>query len=357
MAPRERVLKALAFQEADIVPYDIRIDEAARPKLAADALCAPLLAQIDNHLPFFPLEARNRWLSAEEYVDEFGCAWRAGAAPHLVGCPLREPSLQGYRFPDPGGDGERMAGAEDFLACRQDHLTFCGDAFGFYDRCWSLRGPEEFLMDTILHPHFVQEMLEHLTEWHLRLIDRIAAYPFDGLRFGDDWGAQRGMVIGPERWRRFFKPGLQRIFAHARAKGLVVMVHSCGDITEIVPDLIDMGVQILNPLQPEAMDILEIKRRFGRHLCLNGGISAQLTLPRGTEQEVRAEVQACLRYLGQGGGYVISPAKPILPDVPAANAAALIEEIVNQPVLERSPTEPLSERVPELWRVYSAYRA
>jgi uroporphyrinogen decarboxylase len=93
--------------------------------------------------------------------------------------------------------------------------------------------------------------------------DEIARFPFDGIRFGDDWGAQRGMLMGPNRWRQFLKPRLAKIFDKARRQGLVVMVHSDGDIMEIIPDLIEIGVQILNPIQPESMDIFKIKRLFG----------------------------------------------------------------------------------------------
>ncbi len=98
------------------------------------------------------------------------------------------------------------------------------------------------------------------------------------------------------------------------------MIHSDGDVTELIPDLIEMGVQILNPVQPEVMDIVDIKRRYGRDLCLNGGVSNQLTLPRGTVEQVRREVDACINLLGKGGGYILSPAKSIMSDVPLENA-------------------------------------
>jgi uroporphyrinogen decarboxylase len=123
----------------------------------------------------------------------------------------------------------------------------------------------------------------------------------------------------------------------------------------LIPDLIEIGVSILNPLQPEAMDVLEIKRRYGKDLCFNGGISTQITLSRRTEQDVRREVAACLRYLGKGGGYVIAPAKAILPDVPLENAAALIDSLVNQSVKPDPRDEPLPGRVEELWRVYAEF--
>jgi uroporphyrinogen decarboxylase len=109
------------------------------------------------------------------------------------------------------------------------------------------------------------------------------------------------------------------------------MVHSDGDVSEIIPDLIEMGVQILNPLQPEAMDVLEIKRQYGSCLCFNGGISSQHTLPLGSPGEVTAEVQACLRGLGRSGGYIAGPTKTVTAEIPLENAIALLETLVNQP--------------------------
>jgi uroporphyrinogen decarboxylase len=330
LTPRERVQRALAFQETDLVPYHLMIDEAVRPGLATHLGDPDFERQIDNHLPFYPLEPAVRWVTADHYVDAFGSAWRRTAFPHLESWPVAEPTLGGYRFPDLL-DPAYFRGVPEFLARHESHFTFCGLLHGFFDRGWALRGMENFLADFVTAPAFVAALFERLTDIYEALIDRVAELGFDGIRFGDDWGYQRGVLIGAGRWRRQVKPGLTRIFDRARSKGLTVMVHSDGDITDLIPDLIEMGVQILNPVQPEAMDQVAIKRRFGRELCLNGGISTQYTLPYSTPDEVRREVLACLRVLGQGGGYVLSPAKAILPDVPLANAAALLDAMINQP--------------------------
>ena len=329
LTPRERILRTLAFQESDLVPYHLMIDDAVRPRLADYYNDVGFERQITNHLPFYNLEPEIQWDSADTYTDTFGCRWRTGASPHLDRPPLAEPCLKGYQFP-PLASQETFKGVSDFFTRYDRHFRLCGIAHGFFDRGWALRGMENFLMDFITHPAFVEELFESLTRLYIDLIDLIAVYPFDGIRFGDDWGYQRGVITGSKRWRKFIKPGINRIFTHAREKGLAVMVHSDGDVTELLPDLIDMGVQIINPLQPEAMDILAVKRHYGRDLCLNGGISTQLTLPRGTAQAVRDEVEACLCLLGKGGGYVISPAKAIMSDVPLENAATLIDTMLRQ---------------------------
>ncbi|MHB0858690.1 MAG: uroporphyrinogen decarboxylase family protein [Anaerolineae bacterium] len=353
--PKELVNKALAFEESEVVPYDVRIDELVQPALLAYLGEQGRQLPVLSHLPFYPLEPERRWVTQDRYEDAFGCVWKAGNIPHIEGCRLASPSLRGYHWPDLANERCFDSTAE-FIHTHQDFVTFCADAHGFYDRAWALRGMENLMIDLVLNPSFVHDLFEALTERHLGVVDRIAALGFEGIRFADDWGYQRGLLMGAERWRQFVRPGLERIFERARAKGLIVLVHSCGDVSEIIPDLIDMGVQILNPLQPEAMNVLEVKRRYGRHLCLNGGISTQLTLPHGSVDEVRREVAACLRYLGDHGGYVIGPAKPIMQGVPPANAAALIDAILDQPsAQERGAVGPLPDRVEALWRVYESF--
>jgi uroporphyrinogen decarboxylase len=355
LTPRERVRLALAFEETDLVPYHLMIDERVRPALA-DYLGDPAFERaIDNHLPFYQLEPTVEWLTADTYADAFGSVWRRGVFPHLERWPLVDPSLRGYTFPNLL-EPDYFSGVGDFLARHRRHFTFCGLVYGYFDRGWALRGMENFLTDFVTAPAFVTELFEWLTAAHLELIDHIAGLGFDGIRFGDDWGYQRGILIGARRWRQMVKPGLAQIFGRARDHGLTVMVHSDGDVTELIPDLIEMGVQILNPVQPEAMDQLAIKRRYGRVLCLNGGVSTQQTLPRSTPAEVRREVQACLHLLGQDGGYILSPAKAILPDVPLANAAALIEAMTQQPQLRgRRSSSPPPEMEAALRGVYTRF--
>ena len=150
LTPRERILQALAFQESDIVPYHLMIDESVRPRLADYFDDAAYERRITNHLPFYNLEPQIHWDSPDTYIDSFGCRWRAGASPHLERPPLAEPSLKGYQFPDLAAQ-ETFDGVNDFFARYDRHFTLCGIAHGFFDRGWGLRGMENFL-DGLHHP-------------------------------------------------------------------------------------------------------------------------------------------------------------------------------------------------------------
>jgi len=357
LTPKERVLRALAFQETDFVPYHIMFDETIASQLGGLPDDPIHFSQFTNHLPFINLESKQFRIAPNVYSDEFGSIWKTlNQVPHLIDYPLKRPTLKSYSFPEVIID-ENGSGIERFFADHHQHFVLCGMVQGFYDRGWSLRGTENFLIDFIENPLFLEQLFEGLTDYYLKLLDEIARFPFDGIRFGDDWGAQRGMLMGPNHWRQFIKPGLAKIFDKARRQGLVVMVHSDGDIMEIIPDLIEIGVQILNPIQPESMDILKIKRLFGSKLCLNGGISSQYTLPWGTAAGVRQEVTACLRYLAHGGGYVIGPSKSILADTPFENTVALVETILKQPIKPLPVKAKLPESVPELEKVYKAFHS
>ena len=155
-------------------------------------------------------------------------------------------------------------------------------------------------------------------------------YRLDWLWTGDDVAAQRSMMMSPQCWRELIRPHMARALAVGKRRGLWTAYHCCGAIRPIIPDLIDVGVNMLQPIQPEAMNIFELKREFGRDLCLVGGISTQKTLPFGTPQQVRDEVKTCLDVMAEGGGYIMAPAKAILPGVPVENAVALLESFVNQ---------------------------
>jgi uroporphyrinogen decarboxylase len=138
------------------------------------------------------------------------------------------------------------------------------------------------------------------------------------------------MIMGPRHWRRFIKPCLARMYGRIKSKGKFVSIHSCGDVEEVFADLIEIGLDMFNPFQPEVMDVEKVKRKYGKDLTFFGGISTQKTLPYGTPEDVRAEVRRRIGTIGKGGGYIAAPAHDIPGDVPVENMVALIEELKSQ---------------------------
>jgi uroporphyrinogen decarboxylase len=177
----------------------------------------------------------------------------------------------------------------------------------------------------LLYPAFYEELLEGILEFQLKTVRRLLELPVDGVMFSDDWGDQRGVLMGPKLWRNFIKPRAQKLHEAVHALGKWTLQHCCGNVTDIIPEMIDIGLDVLESLQPEAIDVYDIKRRFGRDLRLWGGLGTQRLLPFGTPGEIYSEVERLRRELGRGGGYILAPAKPLMPEVPTKNAVAVVE--------------------------------
>jgi len=149
----------------------------------------------------------------------------------------------------------------------------------------------------------------------------------DAIQMVSDFGSQRSLLIQPATWRAFVRPPFERLFRCARAYGVHVMLHSDGAIRAVIPDLVDMGLEILNPIQVEAvgMEPRGLKRDFGDSLIFHGAIDIQQTLPFGSPEDVRNEVRERFHDLGAGGGYILSCSHSLLPDVPIENILAMYE--------------------------------
>jgi uroporphyrinogen decarboxylase len=331
--PRERVLTALRFEQPDLCPYYIWVDpEMMAPLGKAYGVTDVKEAVICDHQVMREIIPLRRRLSPSSFIDDFGAVWSEAAEIYVTRPALSEPSLKGYTFPDLTTD-VHFAGLGEWLDANWDRFKVVQLGMLFWERTWAMRGMANIMTDLYDSPAFVDELLDGLEAVCCAVIDRLVrdyGDRVDAIGFSEDMGTQRGLMMSPQTWRRFLKPHQQRMYERIRAAGKVVYLHSCGDVQPIVGELIDMGVQMLQPIQPEAMDIFALKREFGRHLCFAGGISTQQTLPYGTPAQIREEVRACVEVMGEGGGYVLAPAKPILPGVPIENAVALIDAIVQQ---------------------------
>jgi uroporphyrinogen decarboxylase len=264
--------------------------------------------------------------------DEFGVVWTTSDIDRgsPVGPCLPEPDLSNYRFPDPSAP-YRFEHIGEWCASNHDHYTiiWVGD---LWERATFMRGMENILLDLVMNPRFVAELLRHLTDHILAtmeiLFDR---FQFDGIAVSDDYGTQKSLLMSPSDWRRFIKPLLAEIYGSARKHGRTIFHHTCGNIYPIIGDFIDIGLDILHPIQPEAMDILKLKRDFGRRLTFCGGVRTQDLLPRGTPAEVRAEVRRLKREMGAGGGYILEPGITLQTDVPLENIIAMMDEARKNP--------------------------
>ena len=188
-------------------------------------------------------------------------------------------------------------------------------------------------LDVALHPAFVEELLEGLAQYILATLRILfERFQFDGIAVSDDYGTQKSLMISPTDWRRLIKPRLAAIYGLAKQHGRTVFHHSCGHVHPIVGDMIDIGLDILHPIQPEANDIHWLKREFGRDVTLCGGHTHSGLDSRGTPEAIRAEIRDIRKVMGKGGGYLLEPGITLQGDVPIENLVAMAEEMRAQRV-------------------------
>jgi uroporphyrinogen decarboxylase len=261
--------------------------------------------------------------------DEWGVIWDRhidrdiGTQKNIV---LENLDVDGLHIPDPSNP-ERFMHFKPLIEAQSNRYILVKISRCLFERGWSLRGMENLMMDFIINPLFVHELFESIADFNLKLLENLKSYPIDGVRFSDDWGGQRGLLMSPETWRIFIKPYLKRMYDRAHSLGYDVFIHTCGDVTLLLDDLIEIGVDVFNPFQPEVMDIGNIIERYAGRLAFNGGLSIQKTLPFGDPDEVRREVRNRLKLAREHGGYIISPAHDMPPDIPFENIQTLLKEL------------------------------
>jgi uroporphyrinogen decarboxylase len=336
MTKRQVVRAVLEGRRPPYVPWNIGLTKEAREKLQQHYGQPDLETTLHNH--FLRLGSDIGFfedLGNSRVRDVFGVVWDRTVDKDIgivEGCVLPEPTLQGYDFPDPL-DPRFFADMADRIEKHGERFRVFQIGFSLYERAWTLRGIPNLLMDFYDHPDFVSDLLNAIADYNMTQLREALKYDIDAVYFGDDWGMQRGLQMGPQMWHRFIYPVLKRMYGVVRGAGKFVMIHSCGDVDELFDSLIELGVNCFNPFQPEVMDVETLMRQYRGRLAFHGGLSTQRTLPYGSIEDVRRETKRLLE-LGREGGYVFAPAHDIEGDVPLENMLAFVEIVQHQPGYE-----------------------
>ena len=349
MREKERVKNCIRFRPTGIQPWQINFTtELARKVMdalgletrkrevlgkniaefgALDDFCA-------NHIAYVRNRAVNSFAEVEPGIfrDEWGVLWDRRIDRDIgvpVNCVLEEMRIEKLRVPDPR-DPDRFAHFGPTIEANAGRYLLARFSYSLWERAWSLRGMANLMVDLVENPAFVRELLAAVTDYHLALLDALAGYPMDGVFFGDDYGGQQGLLMSPAMWRAFVKPCLARMFDRAHALGYDVFIHSCGKVTAILDDLVEIGLNVFNPFQPEVVDVERLIGQYAGRLAFYGGLSIQKTLPFGTEEDVRKEVSHRLELARRHGGYVIAPSHEMPPDIPVRNVLAMVKTLQRQ---------------------------
>jgi uroporphyrinogen decarboxylase len=270
-----------------------------------------------------------KFLNKSLYEDSFGVQWQLGNDGGDLGIPVNkavdENSVESYVFPEI--NEEALGKSLNAMKDDREHFRMFRQTFTLYERVWALMGMEDTLAGMALEEDHVMRMFERVAEYQHRLLDRVLDEDFEGIYFGDDWGSQQGLIMGPECFRKYIKPFLKELVAKVKKHGKYVLLHCCGNIEEVLPEIIEIGVDAYNTVQPEIYDLQKIKNEYGKDLTFWGAISTQQLLPRASAEEVYEKSVKTIKTLGKGGGYIFSPTHALTPDIPVDNVRAMLRAV------------------------------
>ena len=352
--PRDRVLMSLNHEQPDRCPMQISFTPEFATRLRADMG----LSDRNSHNPHgggntYELEralgedllltsvgwANCYYQSNEPYTDEWGVGWKPveyttpfgrGFYTEISSHPLADDdAIASYQPPDPNRPELYKDAAYLIQNYKKDYFIVGVTVTTIFETAWALRGLEKLLMDFVVDPDLAQAILDIPYRYHLTAAKKLVEMGVDAIWVGDDVGAQNGMIISPALWRRIFKPMWAKFFSELKSinPNLKIAYHSDGYIEPIIPDMIEIGLDILNPVQPACMDPAVLKKKWGDKLCFWGTIDEQRTLPFGTPDDVRREVLTRLETVGKGGGLIIGPTHHVQLDTPLENFWAMVETI------------------------------
>ncbi len=337
MNPREIVYEAIHHRQPPKVPYTLAFEDNTDQLLDVyygspswrERLTPYIVGvQVVHTDPRTPVDD-------VRVQDAYGGIWRIDRRPwHLEKPALAQPSFDGFDFPTP--QRFMLPGlveeATKVIAENPDSFIMGNLGWGLFERSWIMRGFENFLLDVSLNTDFVEESLERMMNLYLELVDITCQHPVDGILFGDDWGEQRGIILGPKRWRALLKPRWAKIYERVHQHGKIVFHHSCGSVADIMPDLIEIGMDFLESAQPEAagMNPYELKKKWGDKIGFWGCLGSQSTIPFGTPDQIKAEIRKLRSEMGKDGGYIMAPAKPLQLETSTENAVAIFEAFLEE---------------------------
>ena len=358
MNHRERVIAALNHQEPDRCPMQASFTPEFAARLEADI-------QLKNqglHNPHgggntYDLERvldedmllssvgwvngyyQSGYQDVESYQDEWGVTWKTveyqtrfgkGKYTEPFGHPLADDAaLESYSPPDPDRP-ELYVDTERTLRDYHDDYWIVGvTPTTIFECAWALRGYEQLMIDMASDPDKANRALDFPFHYHLAVTKKLVQMGVDMIWLGDDMGGQTNMLMSPKMWRTYFKPRMAELISSLRRINpqIKIAYHTDGVVFPIIPELIEIGIDILNPIQPMAMDPVRLKNEFGDRMCFWGSMDIQQTLPFGTPEDVKNEVILRLKTIGRGGGLIIGPTHNVQLDTPLENFWAMIHTI------------------------------
>ena len=344
MNRRENLLRTLRRKTPEFVPLSFGLCNSQHQCFIANTGCHDYMeyykmchreVSIGGSSRSIDFSVYFRELPQEAYFDEWGVGYAPGTFEHFTRMlhPMENfvtpTQVMDFPVPDILEDYRWSGFQERVNELKEKGLAAVYSAIQIFEPAWYLRGMENLMMDMIDNPDMARACLDRLTEINIGICERLAAADVDMIVYGDDVGSQKGMLMSPGLWRKWLKPRTEAVIKAAKRikPDILAYYHSDGVIYDIIPDLIEIGVDVLNPIQPECLDPILIKKLYGDRLSFWGTIGTQTTMPFGTPDQVDGVVKEMIETVGNGGGLVIAPTHLLEPEVPWANIEALVNAV------------------------------
>ncbi len=338
MNSKERVRTTIEHREADRVPlfatYTPETAALLRKRSASDEADIGVYMGNDIVKGCVGLEMSYYMNEDSTYVCPFGITWKnvynsSGHYTEIVDFPLAgdESRLDSYSIPDPTDPALYKPMEEILDRYGRDYWIVGSCQCSIFEAAWYLRGLDQFLMDLALNPGYVNALMDTVMEFPRQALRKYIEMGVDMVWMGDDVSTQTAMMISPEMWREYLKPRYAKLFREFKELNpdIKIAYHSCGNCEAILPEMIEIGLDVLNPVQPLAIDPLTVKRKYGQQLTLFGAMDVQRIMPFGSATEVTAEVKRLVEGCGSGGGFILAGAHHLQSDTGLANIDAFYE--------------------------------
>jgi len=344
MSVREKFFRSVRRQEEGYVPYEFKLCPSLQEEFKKR------YGEIEYNSYFeFPCRYVESQFTADisryhrfhpnlkdTHFSDWGVGYKKGSVAHFTEMkhPMRDfKSLEEFKlypYPDPIADYSWDEVSVEVNEIKTNDLVAVAPmAVTIFEMAWYLRGMDNLMIDMVMNPDLANYHMDRITEIRCEFARRYTQAGIDLLHLGDDVSTQLDMMMSPDMWRIYIKPRLEAVISAAKQvnPNILIFYHGDGNLQKIIPDLIEVGVEILNPIQPECMDPVEIKKQYGDKLTLWGTVGTQTTMPFGTVHEVRETCIKMIRDVGKGGGLVLAPTHTLEPEVPWENIQAFIDVV------------------------------
>lgn len=356
LSPRERLISIFSFEEPDHLPLGLSCAPAFMEKLNQEfdtkdfrklGYSPELELGLKGVNPGLSAEFKRRGATVNPFIhygvglpvgehslrDEWGVIRTLTASEkesRVTHHPLADATVQSldeYPWPDPNAKGRFEIAPAEIRRWKENHLVAGGWGGDFlWCQAWYMRGFSQIIVDMYSNPEFAKKLFDKLLHsWYLPVAERLVQFDVDMVGMADDVATQTGMIISPAMWRKYIKPCFKELVETLRPAVKHIMYHSDGDYRAIMPDLVEIGIDILNPIQPDCLNPAEIKKAYDGKAALWGALSVQDIIPHGKVEDVKNHVKQTIETLAPGGGFVLATSNNVTQDTPTENFLAIIE--------------------------------